>query len=199
MKFINRHSKPLVKNPLDDWREASPNRKGEKHMCQIIGKSSVVCKVLMGMIVAAVTIFSSNRAEAAQLPANCSANNLSYNINNLYGLVNVTNGTVVTFVTSVSQPTDPTTCNIIISNLVFFCSDTNGNPTVAQSPLITGPTELPPGYSQQFTQQCTISVNPGVHTAQFKLTDGGAVLQDNTRQNDSAAIFKTLSVNISNN
>jgi uncharacterized repeat protein (TIGR01451 family) len=167
-------------------------------MNQTTTKSSVASNVLLGMIVAAAMIFSSHRAEAVQLPANCSANNLSYNINNLYGLVNVTNGTVVTFVTSISQPTAPTTCNIVVSNLVFFCSDATGNPTVAQLPvLIAGPNAvLPPGFSQRFTNQCAINVNPGVPTAVVKVADSGAMVQDNPLQNDGAAIVKTLSVNI---
>jgi SdrD B-like domain len=204
MKFINRHSKPSVKNPLDDWREASPIRKGEKSMNQTTTKSSVASNVLLGMIVAAAMIFSSNRAEAEQLPPGCSANNLTYNINNLYGLVNVTNGTVVTFVTTVMQPIvgspQDTTCNIIISNLVFFCSDTNGNPTVAQLPaLISGPnTVLPPGYNKLFTNQCAINVNPGVLHAVVKVADAGALVQDNPQQDDGAAIIKTLSVNVFN-
>jgi hypothetical protein len=52
MKFINRQSKPSVKNPLDGWREASPNRKGESHMC----KSKMTRSPFMGFVSAAALL-----------------------------------------------------------------------------------------------------------------------------------------------
>jgi hypothetical protein len=206
MKFINLTSKPVINNPLAGQRGTSPNRKGEKHMCQIIGKSSVVCKILMGAMVAAAMAFSSHRAEADQIPAGCTGNNLTYNLVNVNGLVDVTNGTVVTYVITITQLSDPSSCNILLSSngLTFICPDANGVADGTTTTLIPPGTILPggsqsPPFTLTFTNQCTISVNPGVHTAQVKLTDGGAVLQDNTLQNDPAAISKTLSVNISNN
>jgi hypothetical protein len=52
MKFINRQSKPSVKNPLDDCREASPNRKEESHMC----KSKMTRSPFMGFVSAAALL-----------------------------------------------------------------------------------------------------------------------------------------------
>jgi len=152
------------------------------------------------MIVAVAMIFGAIQVRAAQLPSGCTANSLGYDIQNLYGLVNITNCSVVTFVTTIDQPNVPSTCNIVLSTngLRFFCPDSAGNSTGSSTTLIPGGTTLPPGLHILFTNTCTICVTPGVHTAQVRLTDNGSVVQDNPIQDDPAAILKTLSVNIYN-
>lgn len=159
-----------------------------------------VCCALFKMIIALAMIFTLSQSRAAQLPAGCTANALGYDIQNLFGLVNITNCTVVTFVTTIDQPNVPSTCNIVLSTngLKFFCPDAGGNSTGSSTTLIPGGTTLPPGLHILFTNQCTICVTSGVHTAQVRIADNGSVVQDNPLQDDPAAILKTLSVNIFN-
>lgn len=137
------------------------------------------------------------KAQAAQSPPGCSANNLNVNIG--VNANNITNGTVVTWVVTVQNPANPTSCDVTLGSegLYFLCPGPNGDPNGTRTTLIPGGTTLPPGFGPQvFEIPCTVQVAAGVRTAEGKVSAPGSVVHKNPLQDDPANVDKTISVNI---
>src|SRR5215831_3469089 len=146
-------------------------------------------RLLAVAIAATVLVFGARQAVASQSPAGCMANNLSVLISKNHS--NITNCTVVAYVVTVQNgnPGDTTTCDITLGSagLVFICPDLTGQTNGPSTVLIPSGTTLQAGYGPvNFTNTCTVCVNPGVKSAQVAVAAPGALLHDNPLADDSA-------------
>jgi hypothetical protein len=137
-------------------------------------------------------------------PPGCSINGLNYNVQKNLSII--TNGTVVTYTClNFQNSASNGVCDIKLgtNGFQFVCAAADGTSTGVSTTLIPGNTILPgnpTGYGPfNFTNQCTILVNPGVQFAQVKWAAPGTVLLDIPNPpGDPANIDKTLSVVIVN-
>ena len=154
---------------------------------------------IAGLWVATALLFSSNQAVATQSPAGCTANNLSVNI--AKNKNNIKNGDSVIFTITVVNPNTADTCDLTLgpAGLVFNCPGTTGVANGPQTVLIPGGTTLPGGGvgfgPATFTVTCVVNVT-GTSSAQACVTAPGALLHDNTLQDDPATVSKCLSLNV---
>jgi len=144
-------------------------------------------------------LLNSNQAQATQVPPGCTANNLTVNISKNKN--NIKNGDSVTFTITVQNPNSPDTCDLTLgpAGLVFNCPGVTGAADGAQTVLIPGNTTLPGGGvgfgPSAFTVTCVVNVT-GTTSAQACVTAPGALLHDNTLQDDPATVSKCLSLNV---
>jgi len=154
---------------------------------------------LTGLWVATALLLGSNQASAHLSPVTCTANNLSVNISKDKN--NIKNGDTVVFTITVENPSTASTCDLTLgpAGLIFNCPGPTGNADGTQTILIGGNTLLPGGGIGTgvltFTVPCVVSVT-GTTSAQACVTAPGALLHDNTLQDDPASVSKCLSVNV---
>src|SRR4030095_2144658 len=129
---------------------------------------------------------------AHQSPAACTGNQLDVGL--LKDKTSIVSGETVTFTVTVRNDS-PSACDVTGTNITFHCPAADGSPTGAATVCATNADFLVP-FSQinLCVVACTVTVNPGVTSAQA-LVDGGGTLHDNPDNDfDTVNINKTLSV-----
>jgi hypothetical protein len=151
--------------------------------------STTACLAL-SLVVALLGV--SNPVGASQIPAGCSNNGVSIDIQK--SATAITNGDTVTYTVTAANGPDPS-CNTINNVIKGFCPGADGQPNIA--PAVTFPTiatmAVPTATFTVGSFDCVVNVNAGVISPIASATLSGS-LQDNPQQDDPFGIQKTVSV-----
>lgn len=145
-------------------------------------------------LVGALVGFSSP-VRASQIPAGCSNNGVSIDIQKSATQIN--NGDTVTY-TITAENGGPPSCNTINNAITGHCPGPDGQPLAAAATItvqtpIPNPMGVPTAQFTYGTFSCVVSVNTGVTSPIASATLSGS-LQDNPQQDDPFSILKTVSV-----
>jgi cysteine-rich repeat protein len=145
-------------------------------------------------VIVSAFLLSAIPASAHQNPANCTGNNL--NLDLLKNKTQIVSGEIVHYTVNVRNDAAGA-CDIDNSTVTFTCPAADGTSTGPATTCTSGATFLagfPPTTVCQV--DCTVTVNPGVASAQAKAEVHGTLHDNPANDFDTADVLKFISVQV---